>query len=136
MKSEPFLLASSMTAVMAQRVLRKICDDCKESYVPDPAVIADIKEVLGGFFKENGMVLYRGKGCEKCGKTGYFGRVGIFEVISVSDKIAKLIMERADAAEIERQAVVEGMMLMKQDGYMKALEGMTTLEEVIRVAQI
>ncbi|MEK7064392.1 MAG: GspE/PulE family protein [Patescibacteria group bacterium] len=136
MKSEPFLLASSMTAIVAQRVLRKICDECKESYTPEAAVVADIKEVLGDFFKGGEVVLYRGRGCDKCGQTGYLGRIGIFEVLPVSDKIAKLIMERASAAEIESQAVTEGMMLMKQDGYLKTLEGISTIEEVIRVAQI
>jgi len=136
MKSEPFLLASSMTAIVAQRVLRKICDNCKESYPPEAAVLADIKAVLGDFFKGGEMVLYRGRGCDKCSETGYLGMVGIFEVLPVSGKIAKLIMERASAATIEQQAVVEGMMLMKQDGYLKALEGISTIEEVIRVAQI
>lgn len=136
MKSEPFLLASSMTAIVAQRVLRKICDSCGESYTPEAAVVADVKEVLGDFYKGNEVVLFRGKGCEKCGSTGYLGRIGIFEVLPVSDKIAKLIMERASATTIEHQAVAEGMMLMKQDGYLKALEGISTIEEVIRVAQI
>ncbi len=151
MKAEPFLLASSMTAIIAQRVLRRVCDACKEPYVPDPAVFADIKEVLGdfysGFVKSNPervaeakklgseLVLYKGKGCEKCGGIGYFGRIAIFEVLTVSGRIAKSIMERADAATIEKQASLEGMMLMKQDGYLKVLEGVTTIEEVIRVAQ-
>ncbi len=151
MKAEPFLLASSMTAIIAQRVLRRVCDTCKEAYVPDPAVLADMKTVLGefyqGFIKSNPekveqakkmgaeLVLYKGKGCEKCGSTGYFGRVAIFEVLTVSGRIARSIMERADAATIEQQASAEGMMLMKQDGYLKVLEGITTIEEVIRVAQ-
>ena len=135
MKAEPFLLASSMTAIVAQRVLRKICDNCKESYTPEAAVLADIKDVLGDFFKGGEVVLYRGRGCDKCGSTGYLGRIGIFEVLPVSDKIAKLIMERASAATIEQQAVAGGMMLMKQDGYLKTLEGISTIEEVIRVAQ-
>jgi type II secretory ATPase GspE/PulE/Tfp pilus assembly ATPase PilB-like protein len=152
MKAEPFLLASSMTAIVAQRVLRRICDNCKGSFVPDQTVTADIKHVLGpiydGFVKSNPqaldaakkqggeIVLYKGKGCDQCAHTGYLGRVAIFEVLTVSDKIARLIMERADASQIEKQAVDEGMILMKQDGYLKALEGVTTLEEVIRVAQI
>lgn len=151
MKAEPFLLASSMTAIVGQRVLRKICADCKTSYVPTPPVLADIKTVLGsyydGFVKSNPQIvemakkqggeilLYKGAGCEKCSQTGYFGRVAIFEVLPVSSGVAKLILERADAATIERQAVTEGMILMKQDGYLKALEGVSTIEEVIRVAQ-
>lgn len=152
MKSEPFLLASSMTAIVAQRVLRKICDNCKTAYLPDPAMVADIKSVLGEYFdsyvkgnrekvaeaqKQGGEFLfYKGKGCDRCAQTGYLGRIAIFEVLPVSSNVAKLIMQRADAATIERQAVTEGMMLMKQDGYMKVLEGITTIEEVLRVAQI
>lgn len=152
MKAEPFLLASSMTAIVAQRVLRKICENCKEAYVPDPTVVADVKAALGDYFlsfikgnpekseeaKKQGaeFLLYKGKGCDKCEHVGYFGRVAIFEVLPVSSNVAKMIMQRSDAATIEKQAVSEGMLLMKQDGYIKVLEGTTTVEEVLRVAQI
>lgn len=152
MKAEPFLLASSMTAIVAQRVLRKICEDCKMAYVPDPTVVADMKAVLGDYFlsfikgnpqnaeeaRKQGaeLLLYKGKGCDRCGHAGYLGRIAIFEVLPVSSNIAKLIMQRSDAATIEKQAVAEGMMLMKQDGYIKVLESTTTIEEVLRVAQI
>ena len=140
MEAEPFLLASSMTCVAAQRVLRKICEDCKEQYTPPADVVEDIKLALGplyeGWKKEHPeTVLYRGKHCEKCGDTGYKGRVGIFEVLPISEKVSKLILERAPASEIEKMAVADGMLLMKQDGYLKALEGVTALEEVLRVAQ-
>lgn len=141
MKAEPFLLASSMTAIVAQRVLRKICENCKTTYAPDPTVIANVKEVLGdyylSFIKQGAeFLLSKGKGCDQCGQSGYFGRVAIFEVLPVSSNVAKMIMQRLDAASIEKQAVTEGMLLMKQDGYIKALEGLTTIEEVLRVAQI
>ncbi|MBU1199921.1 GspE/PulE family protein [Patescibacteria group bacterium] len=152
MKVEPFLLASSMTAVVAQRVLRKTCDKCKVAYVPEKAVIEDMKVVLGGLYEgfiksnveraaeaqKNGqeILLYRGKGCAQCGNTGYLGRIGVFEVLIISEKIARLVMERADAGTVEKQAVVEGMITLKQDGYLKVLEGITTIEEVIRVAQV
>jgi type IV pilus assembly protein PilB len=143
MKVEPFLLSSSMTAVVAQRVLRKICDECKIAYVPEQTVLEGMKTVLGalydGFVKsatQQQMVLYKGKGCSKCGNTGYFGRIGVFEVLVVSEKIARLIMEQADAGTVEKQAVAEGMITLKQDGYLKVLEGVTTIEEVIRVAQV
>lgn len=152
MKAEPFLLASSMTAIVAQRVLRKICESCKTVYVPDPAVVANVKEVLGDYYvsfikgnpqkseeaKKQGaeFLLYKGRGCDKCEHVGYLGRVAIFEVLPVSSNVAKLIMQRSDAATIEKQAVTEGMLLMKQDGYIKVLEGTTTVEEVLRVAQI
>lgn len=133
---EPFLLVSSLTTVVAQRVLRRICNDCKEEYTPPPEVIENIKKVLGPLIKdEQSIKLYKGKGCSKCGNSGYFGRIGIFEVMPISDKIAKLILEKAAAAEIREQAVEEGMITMMQDGYLKALEGITTVEEVLRVAK-
>ena len=151
-KVEPFLLASSMTAVVGQRVMRRVCDQCKQAYIPSPAVVEDVKKILGNLYEptikadpqrhalaqKNGtdFILYKGKGCPKCGGTGYHGLVGIFEVLMVSDKISKLVMERADAGVVEKQAVAEGMITMKQDGYLKALEGITNLEEVVRVAQV
>lgn len=152
MRAEPFLLSSSMTAVIGQRVLRTICDKCKTAYVPEPNVIEDVQKVLGklfdGWVKSNPskaeeaeknnvpFMLYKGAGCDKCGGSGYFGRIGIYEVLRVTEKIAKLIMERADATTVEEAAIADGMIIMKQDGYLKVLDGTTTLEEVIRVAQV
>jgi type II secretory ATPase GspE/PulE/Tfp pilus assembly ATPase PilB-like protein len=142
MKAEPFLLVSSMTLVMAQRVVRKICPDCKEEYEPETKVLEDMKKVLGplfdGWMKQNNkekVLLYRGKGCDECGGTGYKGRVGVFEVLLMNEKIGKLILERRPAEDIEKQGTEDGMILMKQDGYLKTLEGITTIEEVLRVAQ-
>ena len=80
-------------------------------------------------------MLNKGEGCDQCGHGGYQGRIGVFEVLSVSEKIGRLILERAPAQEIEKQAVEEGMMTMEQDGYLKVVEGITTIEEVLRVAQ-
>lgn len=140
MQAEPFLLASSITCVAAQRVVRKICEYCKEEYYPPKEAEEELRKVLGNLFdsfvaKNNGKFkLYRGRKCEKCGDSGYLGRVGVFEVLKVTEKIAKLILERAPASEIEKAAVADGMLLMQQDGYLKALEGITTLEEVMRVA--
>lgn len=146
MKAEPFLLASSMTLVMAQRVVRKICEHCKETFTPPVEVQEDIKKALGalyeGWMKQHSITpdmpvqLYRGAKCKACNETGYQGRVGIFEVLVVNDKVGKLVLERAPASAVEKQAADDGMMLMKQDGYLKALDGITTLEEVLRVAQI
>jgi type IV pilus assembly protein PilB len=142
MQAEPFLLASSMTCVVAQRVLRKICDNCSEKYAPPAAALEEMKKVLGPLYDSyvstlggQPVMLSRGRKCEKCGDTGYRGRVAIFEVLKVTEKIGKLILERAPAIQIEQAAVSDGMMLMEQDGYLKALEGVTTLEEVIRVAK-
>lgn len=137
---EPFLLASSLNAVVGQRILRKICPKCKESYEPPEIMANDIRTVLGKYLTPDKLVngklmLYRGKGCEECGDSGFLGRIGIFEVLPVTDKVAKLVLTRADSTEVEKQAVEEGMMPMKQDGYLKAVEGVTTIEEVLRVAQ-
>lgn len=138
--AEPFLLSSSLNAVVGQRIVRKICPHCKESYEPPEMIVADIKQVLGNLLppdkiKDGKLELFKGKGCDECGSTGFLGRVGIFEVLPVSDKISKMILTHSDANDIERQAKEEGMITMKEDGYLKAVEGVTTIEEVLRVAQ-
>lgn len=135
--AESFLLASTMNAILGQRIARKICDNCQESYVPPQELVTEIKTLLGQLFPKNieQVKLYKGKGCNECGSSGYKGRVGVFEVLPVTEKIARLVLEHKDAATIEKQAVMEGMITMKQDGYLKALQGVTTIEEVLRVAQ-
>jgi len=134
--AEPFLLASSITCIVAQRICRRVCPDCKEEYKPEPKVVEDIKETLGKLLADKKEIkLTRGKKCNNCNSTGYLGRVGIFEVLPITEKVARLILERAPAGDIEKQALVEGMITMKQDGYLKAVEGATTLEEILRVAQ-
>ncbi|MBI2032898.1 MAG: Flp pilus assembly complex ATPase component TadA [Candidatus Levybacteria bacterium] len=135
--AEPFLLASTMNAMVGQRIVRKICPHCKTSYIPPQQLIDEMKVVLGPLFpkdKTDGK-LYKGKGCSECGESGYLGRVGIFEVMSVSEKIAHSILEKPDSSSLEKIAISEGMITMKQDGYMKVLQGVSTIEEVLRVAQ-
>ena len=136
--AETFLLSSTMNAIVGQRIIRKICLYCKEANVPLRPIIEEIRNVLGKLFpSSNGqeIKIYRGKGFEKCGGFGYLGRIGIFEVLPVSNKISSLILEHPDSATVEKEAVLEGMITMKQDGYLKVLAGITTPEEVIRVAQ-
>lgn len=136
MGAEPYLLASSMTAIVAQRVVRKIHEDCKKPYEAEPRVIEEVKEALGSLWPKDATgKLYKGGGDAECGNTGYYGRIGIFEVLPISEKIGRLILERSPASDIEKQAREEGMISLKQDGFMKVLEGATTLEEVLRVAQ-
>jgi type IV pilus assembly protein PilB len=134
--AETFLLASSINCVMAQRVVRKICDHCKESYDPPEAVVKQVHSALGKLLtSEKDFRLYRGKGCQQCGDSGYQGRVGIFEVLQATDKIGRLILERSSGQLIEKEATEKnGMILMVQDGFLKALDGITTVEEVLRVA--
>jgi type IV pilus assembly protein PilB len=136
MGAEPYLLASSITAIMAQRVLRRIHTSCRVEYVPEDKIVADVKNILGNIWKPVGQIkFFKGQGCAECGNTGYYGRVAVFEVLPVSEKISRLILERSSSADIERTAKEEGMITMKQDGYMKVVEGVTSIEEVLRVAQ-
>jgi type IV pilus assembly protein PilB len=136
MGAEPYLLASSMTCIVAQRVVRKIHDNCKEDYVPEEKIVTEMKKELGNLWQPTGEVkLHRGKGDADCGNSGYYGRVGIFEVLPITEKMGKLILERASASDINRVAKEEGMITLMQDGFLKVSEGITTIEEVLRVAQ-
>jgi len=140
MHAEPYLLASTITAIVGQRVCRQVCGVCKKPYEPAPEVVMDMKKVLGKLWTPStssgqAVQLYRGAGCSECANTGYRGRVGIYEVLPVTEKIGRLILEHAPASEIEKLAIDEGMITMKQDGYLKVVEGITTIEEVLRAAQ-
>jgi len=146
MEVEPFLLASSLTLVMGQRVLRKINQDYKEEYTPEPSIAADIKEVLGPLYKQwcvqnnkdpENMKLYRASQNRPENQPEYLGRIAIFEVLPVTEEIARMVIERKSSKDIEDVSIAKnGMLLMKQDGYIKTLEGITTIEEVLRVAEV
>lgn len=140
---EPFLLTSTINVIGAQRLTRKICDQCKASYVATEDEIGKLRAQLGtlsGFDfeeflkKNNGKIhLFKGEGCPQCGDSGYKGRIGIFEVFELSEEISSMTINRDGAKNIQKQAVAEGMMTMAQDGFLKVLEGITTIEEVLRV---
>jgi type IV pilus assembly protein PilB len=169
---EPYLLASTIRTVAAQRLPRRICKKCIEAYPITPEVLRNINEVMGsvnGFdliayinklvVSKNStanaegaeptvlkapevgpdgvpvVYLYKGKGCDFCGGTGYAGRTGIFEVLDITEKISRMIMEDVTDTDIRNAAIEQGMITMIQDGYLKALEGITTLEEVLRVSK-
>jgi type IV pilus assembly protein PilB len=137
--AEPFLIASVLNAAVAQRICRRICTFCKAPFPAPPDTIQNMKAVLGSFFPpkyQNGFTLYKGAGCHECNNSGYLGRVAIFEVIRVSPAINKMIVQHTTAKDIEKIASDEGMIKMKQDGYLKVLEGITTVEEVLRVAEV
>lgn len=130
---EPFLVTSSVLAILAQRLVRQICPDCKEAYTPDEESLQSI-----GITPEMaaGRQVYRGKGCPTCIQTGYKGRTGIFELMLMDDKIKNLILKTSDANAIKRMAVEEGgMSTLRQDGAKRVLDGTTTIEEVFRVTQ-
>ncbi len=128
MEVEPFLITSAVTAVVAQRLIRKICLECKEPYKPDPALVQEIgfnpKEVEHINF-------FHGRGCSECNYTGYKGRVGIFELLILSDAVKEHVLNRDSSAVIFRQARKDGMRTMREDGWEKVLQGITTVEEVL-----
>jgi type II secretory ATPase GspE/PulE/Tfp pilus assembly ATPase PilB-like protein len=134
-----------MQLIMAQRVVRRINPGYIEEYQPEPEIVKNVVEVLGGYYQQwcqsnnkdpNKMVLYRPKESRPQDEPGYKGRVGIYEVLPISDEVNRMILKNASTAELEQAALKNGMILMKQDGYLKALEGITTIEEVIRVAEV
>jgi len=129
---EPFLVASSVNAILAQRLIRVICSHCKEQYVP----LSEELEEMGIRTKdlpEGG--LWRGAGCPKCLETGYLGRTGIYELLIVNDPIKATVLRTPDSGSIKRVALAEGMITLRQDGAEKILKGATTIEEVLRVTQ-
>ena len=130
---EPYLISSSVVGVLAQRLVRTICPNCKVSYQGDPGVLAELGDNLPN--SKETPTLYRGKGCKNCKQSGYLGRMGIFELFFVNEKIKQLISDKA-STQIIRQAAEDGtgMISLREDGLRKVLKGMTTLEEIDRVA--
>lgn len=138
MNIEPFLVSSTVNIIIAQRLVRKICDNCRVSYTqPRGDLVKSLSEELTAkhFGKDPEIRMYKGKGCLVCHNTGYIGRVGIFEVLLVSRAIQELINKKADAEDIKDCAVGEGMSTMTEDGLDKVQEGITTIEEVLRVTK-
>ena len=125
---EPYLLASGIVGVIAQRLLRVICQDCKEVVTYQPELLAKV-----GLAPDPGLVLYRGRGCDRCGETGYRGRTAVFEILVVDPSINVLIRERADSRLIKKAATNAGMQTLLDDALSKAVFGETTIEEVLRV---
>ena len=125
---EPFLIASSVILTCAQRLVRRICPNCKEEFVPEPEALQKL-----GLEDPEGIVFYHGAGCDRCKRRGYSGRAAIIEVLPVSETIRRLIIKRASAAVIKNQALSEGMKSLRMVGIDKAREGLTTLEEILRV---
>ncbi len=136
---EPFLVASTVNIIIAQRLLRKICDSCKTTYsITKKELEKHIPQatIHKHFGTNPTFTFYKGNGCKVCHNTGYLGRLGVFEVLDVSKEIRKLISEKVDSEEINKQAIEEGMNSMLDDGLEKVLKGMTTIEEVIRVTKV
>jgi len=155
MNAEAFLIASTVNTIVAQRLVRKICPDCREEYKLDKKELTELSkrvdsEIILGSIKRNKKNLpkevgeinsiedikfFKGKGCKNCNNEGYKGRLGVYEVLEVSDTIKKLITRNAIASDIEKKAIEEGMNTMMADGFMKIVTGETSLEEVLRVTK-
>lgn len=130
---EPYLIASSVVLVMAQRLVRKLCDNCKKPYKPS----IDVLRSIGLSEKDaQGVTFYEAVGCEECLKLGYKGRLAIYELMQMTNEIAKLTIDRADTSRLRKQAVADGMTLLIQDGLRKIKQGLTTIDEVLSVATI
>jgi len=127
MEIEPFLVASGVIGILAQRLVRVICPKCKVPDAPPAAALAGLPA---------GSKWFRGAGCANCGQTGYKGRVGIYELLEMSEAMKDLVVARAPAHTIKEAARKAGMRTLQEDGIAKALAGITTLEEVLRVTQL
>jgi type IV pilus assembly protein PilB len=125
---EPFLVASALECVLAQRLARKLCLRCREEYVPPPDVLREIGA-------SDGQVLYRPVGCNQCSGTGYRGRLALFELMMVTEEIELMAVERRSSDDIRRLALSQGMRTLREDGYEKVRSGVTSLEEVLRIVE-
>src|SRR5690606_24516636 len=127
---ESYLISSSLLAIQAQRLVRRVCTDCRQQapMTQDEALVLDVD--AGDW-----PLLWRGQGCERCGGTGYRGRVGLYELMMMSDEIRHLITSGADANVIRKQAISEGMLTLREDALDKLRQGVTTPEEVVRVTR-
>ena len=130
---KPFLVASALRAAMAQRLVRAICENCKESYTPTEREIKMLTGLASGTSAAIPETMFHGAGCDKCGRTGYKGRKGIFEIFKVDDTIQRLIFDHAPATLLRQRAREMGMRTLREDGMLKVASGMTSLAEVLRV---
>ena len=131
---DDYLITSTINGILAQRLVRRLCPHCRESYIPMRELVDELN--LGEFVAEGeDVVLYRPTGCDQCGGRGYHGRLSLTEVLVMNDEIRQLVMQHANAGEIQRAAIRGGMATLYRDGLRKAIAGLTTLEEVARVAE-
>jgi len=137
MEVEPFLITSTLRGVIAQRLIRKICKECKEAYSPTDGELEDLGMTQGELEKQrNSLKFFRGKGCEKCNKSGYKGLTGIYEIFILTEGLRAMIIERVPSTELMQLARSEGMRTLREDGILKILEGETTVEEILKETQL
>jgi general secretion pathway protein E len=137
MGAEDYLIASSLLGVLAQRLIRVICPHCKTEVHPVPEMLKEIGFIYGtqGAPASGPARFYEGRGCDHCGNTGFIGRVGIYELMTVNDDIRKLIVGKADAGQIRKKAIEKGMRPLRDDGWLKVRQGVSSIPEVLRVTQ-
>jgi type II secretory ATPase GspE/PulE/Tfp pilus assembly ATPase PilB-like protein len=131
---EPFLIASTISGVIAQRLVRRVCQRCKQPYAPPPELLRNLGLNGDGGGAADAQYMH-GKGCQECRETGYAGRIGIFELLLIDDAIRALIVRRTSAREVQTTARKSGFTTLRENGLGKAAKGLTTLEEVMRVTQ-
>lgn len=129
---EPFLVTSSTIAIQAQRLVRRVCDHCKQPFTPEPEILADLGVNPND---PRAQTLYHGEGCEKCTHRGYRGRTGIFELLVMTPSIQELALQGSDSNAIKREARKQGMRTLREDGAERVLKGFTTVEEILRVTR-
>ena len=129
---EPFLITSTLKGVLAQRLVRRICKNCREPYVPDEAALESLDLTPEDI---KGKVIYYGKGCETCNNIGYSGRIAISELLVLNDNIRSLIIQKVPLSELREAARKQGMKTLREDGLDKIYEGVTTIEEVLGETQ-
>jgi type II secretory ATPase GspE/PulE/Tfp pilus assembly ATPase PilB-like protein len=129
---EPFLVSSTIIGVLAQRLVRRICPDCRKSYKPHPEQLRELG-IKAESFRKIGRSFYRGAGCDKCRNTGYRGRLGIHELLEMSEGVKNTILESSDSDSIKKQALKEKMITLRRDGVNKILHGLTTAEEILSI---
>lgn len=139
---EPFLITSSINSIVAQRLARKVCEGCKIEAKIEPQILEDIKRSVDTLppktkaeYAGKALKFLTGKGCSRCNNTGYKKRIGIFEILELTDKVKELALQKVSASDLAKQAHMDGMISMKQDGILKALSGITSIEEVWRVTK-
>jgi general secretion pathway protein E len=130
---EDYLLTSTVIGILAQRLVRTLCEACKEPYIALPEVVEEFG--LTRFTKTKDITLYHPKGCPQCAQTGYSGRICILEMLPMTDPLRSMVMKHAISSELRNEAIREGMVTMYEDGLRKAVRGITTFEEVLRVTR-
>jgi len=130
---EDYLLTSTVIGILAQRLVRTLCAACREPHDALPELVQELG--LRKFAGDAPVTLWRARGCPECAGTGYSGRVGIVEMLTMTDAVRSLVMRHATAGELRAQALADGMLTMYDDGVRKALKGVTTIEEVLRVTR-